>query len=68
MWIWQVGFVPFSENVTCTDQADDSDNDFSLIMDEYINGRSYNLTSDQSERLRILDQKRGNRQWNIGIN
>ena len=38
-----------------------TENDFILIMDEYINGRSYNLTSDQSETLRILDLKRGNR-------
>ena len=43
------------------DEADFLDNDFSLIMDEYINGRIYNLTSDQSETLRILDLKRGNR-------
>ena len=35
---------------------------FSLIMDEYINGRSTNLTNEESDKLRNLEQKLYNRQ------
>ena len=38
------------------------EHDYHIIMNEYINGRSYNLTTNNSERLKILDSRLKNRQ------
>ena len=37
------------------------EHDYHIIMNEYINGRSYNLTTENSERLKILDARLKNR-------
>ena len=38
------------------------EHDYHIIMNEYINGRSYNLTTENIERLKILDSRLENRQ------
>ena len=38
------------------------EHDYHIIMNEYINGRSYNLTTENTERLKILDSRLKNRQ------
>ena len=38
------------------------EHDHHIIMNEYINGRSYNLTTENVERLKILDSRLKNRQ------